>query len=207
MATPVEQAGQFGMWAPTRDETLIPHGKDVGAPICSVRKQPHRPTAMPSATAGAKKVPGLLPVPHHAFAGERSEISAGQSSEDALRAADPAGRERPIAPRHGAPEGRDPGCHSTAEQRRQDDPDELLGDHCAPSRLVEEDDGGSEDAEQDEEVVGSHLEAPHAEQYRHHDLRLVPEDGEVTDLGELFGFLAGGERGRIERLVALGVSS
>ena len=42
---------------------MNPQGKVVGVPICSVRKQPIRPTAIPSAAAGANMSPVLCRYP------------------------------------------------------------------------------------------------------------------------------------------------
>ena len=55
--------GQFGMRARVSSGGTNPHGSEVGVPICSVSRQPIRPTARPIATAGAKTSPVLARYP------------------------------------------------------------------------------------------------------------------------------------------------
>ena len=64
---PRAQYGQFGICAATPWLTEMPHGSVVGVPICSVRKQPQRPTASPSATAGANRSPVCPRYPNRRF--------------------------------------------------------------------------------------------------------------------------------------------
>ena len=136
---------------------VMPQPPPVGVPGCSVSRQPIRPTAMPSATAGANRSPVRSAVAGQPLGDVHAEPGADQAAEDRAVAVEPLLGQARVLPQVDVLEpGAQPHEDGAADQGAHHDVQDPFVGLAAAARLVHEDEPGGQHAEQHEEAVGLH---------------------------------------------------